>query len=170
MRIILLSLLMLIVGCNKKPSGIDSKIAEEEEKNLTEAHRQVGLPKIVKFREKRLAKEIYEMRDSELVTYTYIVDMHGKLHFLGQTMGYGLPYSTQFSNPNKLTRVSIGDSVGYRYEVLPQAEPNALFMPTSSSATWVMMKTPDGLKPQYVEPQIMVFTFKLPEDSSLLAK
>jgi len=48
-------------------------------------------------------------------------------------------------------------------QVLPQADPNGLFMPTSSSATWLMMIDPETNKPRpvYIEPEIVVSPFPL---------
>ena len=48
-------------------------------------------------------------------------------------------------------------------QVLPQPDPNGLFMPTSSSATWLMMVDPNGGKPRpvYIEPEIVVSPFPL---------
>lgn len=166
--LIVLMLICFVAGCNQpvtsNPSS-DVKIAQETERRLAESARQVDIPNIKNWREKRLLKELYEKRDQDgLVTYTYIVDFHGKLHYLGQTIGYGLPYSTQFSNPEKIEESSDDYNSSKSWVKLPQAEPNGLFMPTSSSATWVMMKTDKGLEPQYIESLISVFTFKLKDD------
>jgi hypothetical protein len=48
-------------------------------------------------------------------------------------------------------------------QTIPQADPNGLYMPTSSSATWVMLKDPKTGKihPVYVESDITVSPFKL---------
>lgn len=171
-KLILLSCIML-TGCelNKTPVSSDAKTANETEKRLAEASRQVDLPNIKNWREKRLAKEIYEKRDAaNLITHTYIVDLNGKFHYLGQTVGYGLPYSTQYSNPSKIWDLETDGGAAHKMhdvgeiQVIPQAEPNGLFMPTNSTATWVMMKTPNGIDPQYIEPLISVFTFKLPDN------
>lgn len=81
-------------------------------------------------------------------------------------MGYGVPFSEQFTNPEKVVR---GDEqVGLNWTdlhlmKLPQADPNGLFMPTSSSATWVIMidpKTGDP-RPQYWEPELIISPFPL---------
>jgi hypothetical protein len=61
----------------------------------------------------------------------------------------------------------IADSaLNYGYAILPQADPNGLFMPTSSSATWLMMIDPKTNKPRpvYVEPEIVVSPFPLHEE------
>ena len=118
---------------------------------------QVGMPNITNFTERKFAKSLLELRDTEgLTTWTYIVDMHGELHFLTESIGYGLPYSVQFTNPERSVRAPQGGD-----HTLPQADPNGLFMPDGLSATWILASTADGPKPIYVEPQIIVSPIKL---------
>ncbi len=47
--------------------------------------------------------------------------------------------------------------------IIPQADPNGLYMPTSSSATWLILIDPVTKKarPAYFEPEIVVSAFKL---------
>ena len=78
--------------------------------------------------------------------------------YLGECIGYGIPYSTQFSNPEKRDW-----SNNYGYHSMPQAEPNGLFKPEGLSATWLIMVDPEtgDPRPVYVEPEIIVSPFKL---------
>jgi hypothetical protein len=145
-------------GCNHAPSS-DSKQQAAQERILEEGTAQTGMPNIKNFRERKLLKDILEMRDQDgLVTYTYLVnELTGKLVYLGESIGYGLPYSTQYTNPEKI-------SVEYtQYGItLPQADPNGLFSPGSAEGTWVLLKGPTGdVKPVYVEPRIIVSPFRL---------
>ena len=114
------------------------------------------MPSVPNFRERKLLKDIIEMRDQDgLVTYTYIVaEATGQLILLGESIGYGIPASTQFTNPMKREGVEI---------TLPQADPNGLFSPSSSDGTWVMLKDPRGdkVRPVLVEPRCIVSPFKL---------
>ena len=112
---------------------------------------------------------IFELRDKEdLITYAYIVNhMTGDLVFIGECIGYGLPYSVQYTNPEKLVNrfgenIEVG-SVRYDALNLPQADPNGLFMPQGLSATWLMMVDSETNKPRpvYIEPEIIVSPFKL---------
>jgi hypothetical protein len=140
--------------------GCVGNVADEAEnrgleKLQEEAVRQTGMPNIINFTEKKNLKWIYELCDREgFTTYTYIVDLNGKLHFLCESIGYGVPYSAQYVNPEKI--VSYAERVN-----LPQAEPNGLFKPTSSDATWVIAATKDGPAAIYVEQRIVVSPFKL---------
>ena len=120
--------------------------------NLTAAAAtEVGMPAIKNFYEKRLLKEIYERRDqANLTTFAYVQGLDGRLTCLGQAIGYGVPYSTQYSNP-----------IDY-YHDRPQSEPNALFTPEGMSATWLQLVGPNGdIHVVYVEPTIVVSPFKL---------
>lgn len=158
--------LYLLVWCNgcTQIETSDSKQQAEQERLLGEGTAAVGMPAIKNFRERRLLKEILELRDQTgLVTYTYIMsEQTGKSIFLGESIGYGIPYATQFTNPQKIQWH--GSSSSYTRFVMPQADPNGLFSPTSAEGTWVMLKDPNGkeVRPVYIEPKIIVSPFKLP--------
>jgi len=95
-----------------------------------------------------------------LVTYTYIVpEMTGKPVFLCNSIGYGIPAATQYTNPQKIAAAQ--HQTGYA--VLPQADPNGLFSPASAEGTWVMCKDPNGdkVRPVYIEPRVIVSPFEL---------
>lgn len=150
---------VMFVGCGNVPNA-DKRQAVETEKRLLEASKNVGMPDIVNFTELRLARDILELRDQEsLSTYTYLVSLEGKLVFLGESIGYGLPYSVQFTNPE----VEVYRRANGGFGTLPQADPNGLFMPDGLSATWILLKDPDTgeARPTYVEPSIIVSPFKL---------
>lgn len=156
-KFIALSLILVsalfISGCDFEDS--DTKIEKKTEQIMREINAQVGMPAVTNFQEKKLAKMIFELRDREdLTTYTYFVNWQGELIFLGESIGYGLPYSIQYTNPMKYE---------YNGTTLPQADPNGLFMPDGLSATWVMLKDPTTkeVRPVYVEQEIIVSPFKL---------
>ena len=146
--------LMSNSGCEDS----DDVQRKQQETILSEGTKAVGMPAIKNFREKRILKDILELRDQNgLVTYTYIFsEITGKYTYLGETIGYGIPYATQFTNPMKANG---------SYGPLPQADPNGLFSPASAEGTWVMMLNPvsNEAEPQYIESRISVFTYKLPK-------
>jgi len=83
----------------------------------------------------------------------------GDLIYLGKSIGYGLPYSVQFTNPEReVFRASQGG-----HGTMPQADPSGLFVPDGLSATWVRLYNPADEKTHtvYIEPQIIVSPFKL---------
>ena len=138
-------------------SKVDRVQRIQTEELTMEAQRQVGMPNIVNFQQRKLMKMIYELCDKEnLVCYAYIKsDYQGKLFFIGKCIGFGIPFSAQFTNPKyHLRRTGI---------TLPQPDPNGLYMPISSSATWLMMLDPKTKQPRpvYIEPEIVVSPFPL---------
>lgn len=150
---------LAVTGCDPQPESADKKQGQATEKMQGEAVAQVGMPAIVNFSEMRDAKENYELRDKPQATITYIVDLNGKLHKLCDSVGYGLPYGVQYSNPQKIAASS--HNVGYA--ILPQAEPNGLFMPASADGTWVKCLDPfdKTMKTVYIEPRVIVSPFPL---------
>lgn len=160
---ILVGLLGLFAaGCNYQETA-DTKQKAATEKLRGEAVSAVGMPAIVNFSEMRDAKENLELRDQPQATFTYVVDMNGKLHKLCDSMGYGLPYGVQYTNPQTYGRV--GSATHWSYQMMPQAEPNGLFMPDSADGTWVKCLDPNDktLKTVYVEPRVIVSPFPLKE-------
>ncbi len=157
---VLVGLLFCITGCTLEQSS-DQKQTAQQEKILQEGTSQVGMPGIKNFRERKLLKDILELRDQNgLSTYTYTwSEVSGKKTFFCNSIGYGIPYATQFTNPQK-SEYQHGAIV-----TLPQADPSGLFSPASAEGTWVMCKNPNGndVKPVYVEPKVIVSPFKLPE-------
>ena len=147
-------------GCGVTAKDSNELMADKTEKQMKEMNAQVGMPAIVNFQEKKLAKQIFELRDREdLITYVYIVNWQGGLVYIGQAIGFGLPYSTQYTNPEKVIDPC---KASFCPMTIPQADPNGLFMPEGLSATWIMMLDDKGIPhPVYMEPQIIVSPVKL---------
>lgn len=170
-KAILIIAIVTLFGCNDRNPEPQSDIdmQKKNEQILQESSKQLGMPAIINFQEKKNLKWIYELCDKEnLVCYAYLFnEMEGSVgQYLGECIGYGIPYSTQYSNPDKL--VDVRDFGIRAYEdnasaVIPQAEPNGLFKPTGLSATWLIMIDPTTkeTRPVYIEPQIIVSPFKL---------
>ena len=148
----------LVIGCG--PESIDDQLAYQTEQNMQQANQQIGMPAIYNYQERKLAKMIFELRDQEdLICHAYLVNiMTGEVgQYLGKCIGFGLPYSVQFTNPEKCDYHPSGGS-----HTLPQADPNGLFMPAGLSATWLMLLDEKGEPhPVYVEPAIIVSPFKI---------
>ena len=112
-----------------------------------------------------VGKQYCIQKKEDLICYAYIKsDYNGTLHFIGKCIGFGIPFSAQFTNPEKPI---MGGKITYRdTNTIPQADPNGLFMPTSSSATWLMMVDPTTNEPRpvYIEPEIVVSPFPLLAD------
>jgi hypothetical protein len=150
-------------SCDETQPDSNRVLANKQEQIMVEANKQVGMPAVPNFQERKIMKMIYELRDREdLICYCYLMnEINGTVgQFLGKCVGYGLPYATQYTNPE------VADSWhGYSEGVytLPQADPNGLFMPASAEATWILLIDPNTNEPHpvYIEPKIIVSPFPL---------
>lgn len=180
-RLTLISALLL-TGCGYTATqSNDSKIAQQQEQQQAEADAEVPPPAIVNWNEKRMAKLIQEKRDQvNLATWTYTKNLDGKYTFVCESIGYGLPYNTRANNPQHYEFISTRTGAAYsgsgyytdgqgnriwgEHAVMPQPEPNGLFIPDSAKGTWNLCKDPKTGKPDvtYQEEDIAVFPYKLP--------
>lgn len=151
-------LCLVFVGCEDPSPSSDQTQRDQQEHMSQQSNQQFGMPGITNFTEKKILKRLYEMRDQNIATYnSYIVDMNGKLHHVCDSMGYGIPYSAQYSNPEK----HVYDNQ-YNVYNLPQSEPNGVFMPPNAEGTWVVCASTKGeFTPMYVEPRVIVSPFRL---------
>lgn len=159
-----------MTSCEAKQNS-DSQMAEEMENLIKAGNDAVGVPAISKFFEKSMVKYIYELCDDpNLICHAYFYNqMTGDIgRYIGPVIGYGIPYSAQFSSPLKYSGVSTPKIVNdggrdwtYGYEMVPQAEPNGIFKPEGLSATWLIMVKDGKPYPAYIEPEICVFPFKM---------
>jgi len=152
---------LFMFGCfPPRPPTADQIDQAKQEVLLKEGVAQAGMPSITRFFEKKMLKLILELRDnSGLVTYTYTFsEQTGLKTFFCDSIGYGIPYATQYTNPQKIAYSSVNVGV----VTLPQADPNGLFSPASADGTWVLCKIPgtDKVEPQYCEPKVITLTFK----------
>ena len=150
----------VLSGCDADTASSDQIQNKKQEELSKQGVESVGLPAIHNFQEKRLMKDILELRDQpNLVTYAYIVDLNGHAHKVCDSIGYGLPYATQYTSPSKVASYA-HDGIG---NILPQADPNGLFSPPSADGTWVLCKVPgkDDVKPVYIEPHVLVSPFPI---------
>jgi len=160
----ILLLLLAVITCGAWQDSCDDTTPKSDkdqraaqEQITQQGNAQVGMPGVTNFTEKKIVRELYELRDKNIATFSYIPDMQGRLWHLCDSIGYGLPYGVQFSNPEKVVQ-QYSNSFG----TLPQAEPNGLFMPPTADGTWVICAGPKGEpKPVYVEPRLIVSSFPL---------
>ena len=165
--IVLVMFLMFFSGCVNDQSA-DKKLAVATEHLMEEINSQLGMPNIVNFTQKKTLKMIYELCDKEgLLCYSYLFSEYtGRLTFLRKCVGYGIPFSAQYSNPETYKRMTPANWEGntsFTNMRMPQPEPNGLFMPASSSATWIIALDDENVpRVVYCEPTIVVSPFKLP--------
>lgn len=157
--------LAILVGCEEGQRPTADQVQSARQETIQgELAAQMGMPSIKNGAEMRLLKMIYEMRDQNRATFTYTFSEYtGKFRFLGNTVGFGIPYAAQYSSPSKLQFQPYTGGSG-TYVQVPQSEPNGVFMPASAEGTWVLMKDPgsNDVLPVYIEPRITVSPFRLP--------
>lgn len=140
-------------------SEADKKMDAATRSITDQAVAQVGMPGVTNFTEKKIVRKLYELRDQNVATFSYIQDMQGRLWHLCDSLGYGLPYGVQFTNPHTPMFPAAHDS-----QLADQPEPNGLFMPPSAEGTWIICvsDTKKGdFEPVYVEPRVIVSPFRL---------
>jgi hypothetical protein len=145
-----------------RTSTADDKLNDAQEQLMDEAFRQVGMPNIMNYTQRKTLKWIQELCDQEkLINYAYTFsEMTGKYTYIGQCYGFALPFSTQFTNPEKVEYHSAGG-----YTQTPQADPNGLWMPSSSEASWIIMLDKNGKPhPSYSEPRLYISAYPLDDD------
>ena len=142
-----------LTACGPQPESSTQIERRKQEELSLQAVQSVGMPAITNFAEKRMFKDILELRDRSVPTTTYLVGMNNQLTKLCDSVGYGLPYATQYTNPQR-----VSNDVNHGSVTLPQADPNGLYSPASAEGTWVLcVDHKDGkAKPIYVEPRIIV--------------
>lgn len=160
MKVFLIPLLAIVLqdsGCNDNRTEADRKADQATQTLTAESANQVGMPGITNFTEMKLARRLYELRDSKIATFAYVPDFQGRLWHLCDSIGYGLPYSVQFTNPLRPFWPTQHDTA-----MIPQPEPNGLFMPAGAEGTWIICAGPTGTEqPVYVEPRVIVSPFRL---------
>lgn len=167
-KLLAIGMISVLAGCSYDPSSDQIQNQHQEILNK-QAVQAVGLPNIVNFQEKRVLKQIMELRDQKISTITYIVDMNAHLHKMCDSIGYGISAAVQYTNPNKIddrladtTYNSNGRAQGWY--VLPQADPNGLYSPATEEGTYVLCLNPikkDEVAPVYSEPRLIVSPFPL---------
>ena len=147
-----------LAACNQPETAASIERKKQAEMSLRGVE-SVGMPAIVNFAEKRMMKDIIELRDQNVATTTYIVDMNGNMHKVCDSVGFGLPYATQYTNPQMPQQTVAGGST----YVLAQADPNGLYSPASADGTWVQCVNPKTKKATvvFLEPRIIVSPFPL---------
>ena len=151
-------------GCDMTPSA-DQKAHEQQEQIEQQGQRIAGLPNISNFAEKKLLKTVLELRDNpKTINYAYLfAENSGKLIPLGRCYGYGIPYATQYTSPQKDIYYGTSSSI---HLAMPQADPNGLFSPASADGTWLDLidpKTGDHAV-TYIEPRIIVSPIPLTQE------
>jgi hypothetical protein len=172
-RLLFLAAFGCLAACNSTASTDQAadRQARATRTAMNAADREVGMPRIVNFAQKKLLKNAYEDMDQTTVTYVYSQALDGKFVCLGQALGYGVSLGTQFTASQYPELVNVSgyndknNSSGYgTVQMLDQPEPNGLYVPSSGAATIVDLINPENGEAHtaLVEPNVVTVPFKLP--------
>lgn len=148
-KVVLPCVLLLVATAFMADSCSDQTVQSQQ--NAKTASGQWGnSPAITEFYEYHQLKEIYEARDNpNLVLNAYLQRNDGQLTCLGKVAGFGVPYGTQWSQPN-----SSGQAV---------PEPNGLYPSENTAADWVWLIDDKGQKHlTFLEPNAIITDAVLP--------
>lgn len=141
--IILIASILMLSAFSCETSQTDATISGA----VAAAQKWGALPNITNYYEYYQEKEIYEARDNpKLVMNAYLYsNVTGELTCFGKVAGYGLPYSTEWSQPN---------GSGTQGSV---PEPNGLYPSQNTNADWVRVISPDGKQHvTFAEPELII--------------
>lgn len=166
--LVLLASASILSACGeeRKPDA-DQRQAQAQRTSLDNADREIGMPRIVNFAQRKMLKNSYEDMDQTTLTYVYTQSLNGTFVCLGQALGYGVMGGTQFTAPTTWEyRLNSGVS-----HDKPQAEPNGLFTPSSGAATIVNLIDPltGEAHTALFEPNVVTLPFKLPASAVSIA-
>ena len=157
------------------PTANQSESAAQND-GLLQVHRNQPAPQVDWSFDREVVIQMFLARQHGVATYSVVYDQYAapgsRIEFACPSLGYPVPYSTQITNPHTAERVVLGyrqneyGSAHTEAVVVDQAEPNGLFPPPSSEATWVPCVSDGGqLQPQYVEDRVSTFAYPVQEDA-----
>ena len=157
----MLVIALLSSSCVERPQSSDAKASAQQEQIARELAAQTGMPSVKNATMKKQLKMIIEECDRQnLICYAYIIpEMTGRPVLLGKCLGYGIPYATQYTNPEKV----VADGANGKWGAIAQADPDGLFKPASADGTWLMLIDPATNEPHpvFCEPKVLVTPFKI---------
>lgn len=165
-----LALIFALAACKYEDTNpAATRQAEATRTSMDAADREIGMPRIANFAQRKLLKNAYEDMDQTTLTYVYVQALDGHFLCLGQAVGYGVSLGTQFTAPTFpqyiYTKTGTGDDAnsGGIYEQA-QPEPNGLYMPESGAATIVnLIDANTGVaRTSLIEPNVITTPNKLP--------
>lgn len=165
--------LPLLLGNNGSCAGntdpASARQAQATRTAMSAADREVGMPRIKNFAQRKLLKNAYEDMDQTTLVYVYVQSLDGKFVCLGQAVGYGVSLGTQFTAGQYPQRVNVPWADGKETAtsgiyLIDQPEPNGLYQPTSGAATIVNLIDPTTgtAHTALVEPSVVTMPSKLP--------
>jgi hypothetical protein len=151
-------------GCSNDTNPAAERQAEATRTSMDGADREVGMPRIINYAQRKLLKNAYEDMDQTTLTYVYTQNIDGRFVCIGQAIGYGVSLGTQFTASQYPQYVQMPQSIPNVTEMMDQPEPNGLYSPNSGEATIVDLINPKTGEAHtaIMEPRIVTVPFELP--------
>lgn len=161
-----LPLLAVVSACSAPSDPAAKRQAEATRTAMDAADREIGMPRIANYAQRKLLKNAYEDMDQTTLTYVYTQALDGRFVCLGQSVGYGVSLGTQFTAPYVNEYIANGGIAEN-----PQPEPNGLYMPDSGAATIINLVDPvtGRARTAIIEPNVVTTPNKLPASAVAVA-
>lgn len=146
---------LFLVGCA-------NDTADKADRELTDNQQEVyqvkqPLPFFDYSFERDMVTQIYVARNDALNTWSVWRSATGEIEDWCPSIGFGIPYDTQLTNPLKPFYNHNSSST-----TVEQAEPNGLFSSKNTAATWVLCQLPNGdIAPVYIETRVTVYPWPI---------
>lgn len=150
-------------NCSQDTNPAAERQAEATRTAMDGADREVGMPRMVNYAQRKLLKNAYEDMDQTTLTYVYTQGIDGKFVCIGQAIGYGVSLGTQFTAPSYPQYVQMPQNISNVVEMMEQPEPNGLYSPSSGEATIVDLINPKNGEAHtaIMEPRVLTVPFEL---------
>lgn len=163
--------LALLAGCDMRETNpAAARQASATRTSMDAADREIGMPRIVNYAQRKLLKNAYEDMDQTTLVYVYTQALDGRFVCLGQAVGYGVSLGTQFTAPSYPQYIEMPTTQNVT-EMMAQPEPNGLYMPDNGAATIVNLIDPASGKARtaLVEPNVITTPNELPASAVAVA-
>ena len=77
--------LALLSACGPGQPNADERQSAAQAQSLENADREIGMPRIANFAQRKLLKNSYEDMDQTTLTYVYVQSLDGKFVYLGSS-------------------------------------------------------------------------------------
>lgn len=162
---------VFLVGCDEQANPASAASQEQSVVNagMVQLLRNQPPPVFDYSPERADLIKLYTARQRRLPTFSYVQSPYtGKLLWKCPSVGFPLPYSTQLTNPVQ-TQWKYQGGGGIASAVVAQAEPNGLYPPPTSDATWVLCVNKAGqIVPKYEEKHVTASFVPMHEENGTL--
>ena len=154
----------LISACDFD-KDVTTKEANQASSQLEQLLKAQPMPFFSWSLERYLAIELYKLRNKKITTHAVWRSDYGMIEGDCPSLGYGIPYDVQLTNPVKVTDEDKDGADHRALAVVEQPEPNGLYSSKNTNATWVMCIGDNGnIEPVYVESHVTVYPYDVKVD------